>query len=413
MFNSGLPKLVSYSAFDTENNVFVSDDQAQHTIKLILDGVESVPTNALKSLGNGVYEIALTEAERTGSDLVLRGESSTANIIIVPVQFTSDVRWDELLQDDGGGNLQLTVTALELAPIADVSGLALETSVQTIISTGGAGPWTTANTAGLALESSVQTIISTGGPGPWTTYGGGVSSQDWTDLERSHIRNRLGIDGDAAVPAATPTLSLQETSDLILATGSDGPWTTFGGAGLLDVNVVAWQDILIDGVNMIEDHSGIPKWTVPALENSPAGDGSVSYVSLPTTSRSGVLELLRGDTLDYNETLNVSLSFTTEIWYTIKRSVDDLDSEALLKISMTGGLEVINGEAAATPADASIAIDAERSGVIRIQCIADRMAELPIITRGAFVDVQLKSVGNIWTAYKRKVSILGDVSRVT
>jgi len=47
-------------------------------------------------------------------------------------------------------------------------------------------------------QQPVQAItVSTGG-------GGGT---DWTATEREHIRNRLGIDGSASVPSATPTLA--------------------------------------------------------------------------------------------------------------------------------------------------------------------------------------------------------------
>lgn len=247
--NSGLPLRVTYAAYDTSKQEYAAGDSANHTIQLILNGVLLVgsPINGITDLGYGVYEIELTDAERSGVDLVINGVSSTENIIICPVQYSADTRWNELLEDDGSGNLRNTAKSVELAPVADISALAtsqeiselethgdtewvtadtsllaLEASVQTVITTGGTGPWTTADISGLALEASVQTVITTGGPGPWTTGGGGGSEQDWTDDERNQIRYRLGVDGSAAMPTADPDLA--QKSDL-----DD-----------LDVNVTAW-----------------------------------------------------------------------------------------------------------------------------------------------------------------------------
>ena len=91
---------------------------------------------------------------------------------------------------------------------ADVSGLALEASVQTIITTGGTGPWTTADVSGLALEASVQSIITTGGTGPWTT-------------------------------ADVSLLALEASVQTIITTGGAGPWTTGSGGGGLTQQEVA------------------------------------------------------------------------------------------------------------------------------------------------------------------------------
>ena len=43
------------------------------------------------------------------------------------------------------------------------------------------------------LPADVDSILSTGGPGPWTTGSGGLV--DWTAAEREQIRDSLGVDG--------------------------------------------------------------------------------------------------------------------------------------------------------------------------------------------------------------------------
>jgi hypothetical protein len=60
---------------------------------------------------------------------------------------------------------------------------------------------TTAGTTGKALDDA--------------SSGGGT---DWTSTEREHIRNRLGIDGTASAPSATPTLATPASVRTELAT---------------------------------------------------------------------------------------------------------------------------------------------------------------------------------------------------
>ena len=60
------------------------------------------------------------------------------------------------------------------------------------------------------------------------TGGGGGGGTDWTATERQQIRFRLGLDGSAAEPTATPDLALEATSQEILAKPSGG-----GGGGIV------------------------------------------------------------------------------------------------------------------------------------------------------------------------------------
>ena len=248
-----LPPRVHYSAWDKTAQEFKDSDQANHTLTFRRDGTTFTPTNAPTFIANGVYEVVLTDAERVGEVLLVSGVSSTTDIVIQPVSYAAEPRIESMTAASGSDNKKATytqdahsslrargdaawITATGFTVPGDLSGLALETSVQAIATTGGTGPWTTAtgfttpsDLNGLALESTAQSILSTGGTGPWTTAD--VSgTQDWTDTERNQIRHRIGIDGTQAAPTTNvPSLALEASVQSVLTTGGSGPWTTATG----------------------------------------------------------------------------------------------------------------------------------------------------------------------------------------
>ena len=65
----------------------------------------------------------------------------------------------------------------------------------------------TSGAGGIDLVWRNQVYISTGAAG----------TSDWTDTEKEHIRNRLGIDGASSSPSATPTLALQSSLTTLIA----------------------------------------------------------------------------------------------------------------------------------------------------------------------------------------------------
>lgn len=81
-----------YMAWNTSTNVFAKGDAGNHTIRFIKDGVVTTPTNAAAiteaSSGGaptGAYQIAWTSAEGTANTLWVGGQSSTANVVIIPI----------------------------------------------------------------------------------------------------------------------------------------------------------------------------------------------------------------------------------------------------------------------------------------------------------------------------------------
>lgn len=87
------PLTVTYSAWSASTGAPASGDVANHTLKLIQDGVEGAPTNAPSAddaARPGVYTLALTATDMDYNAVTVCGVSSTANVYIVPVQVVTE-----------------------------------------------------------------------------------------------------------------------------------------------------------------------------------------------------------------------------------------------------------------------------------------------------------------------------------
>jgi hypothetical protein len=93
IFTEGLKDtevVLCYYALDVLSNTGKTGDDANHTLRLVVDGVLSTPGNAPAEVDAvntpGLYKITITAGENSGNVLALSGESSTSYIEIIPVQ---------------------------------------------------------------------------------------------------------------------------------------------------------------------------------------------------------------------------------------------------------------------------------------------------------------------------------------
>lgn len=92
---------VAYYAWDTSNNTPKTGDVANHTIKLVIDGTVTDPTNAPTEIDatycKGLYKLTLTAAEMNCDFMTVCGVSSTSNVVIVPFSVCTQVAPDPAL----------------------------------------------------------------------------------------------------------------------------------------------------------------------------------------------------------------------------------------------------------------------------------------------------------------------------
>ena len=122
--------VVTYFAWDTGNQVGKTGDAGNHTIYVSIDGVanavddtSSAEVDATNLQGH--YQVTLTAAEMNGNHIMVGGESSTSNIIIVPISITTergdldtvDGNVDSILLQTGTNGVKIGAGALTATAI--------------------------------------------------------------------------------------------------------------------------------------------------------------------------------------------------------------------------------------------------------------------------------------------------------
>jgi hypothetical protein len=126
--------VVTYYAYDTSANSGKTGDAINHTLRLYQDGAESTPagTPAEVDATNcpGLYKIALTAAEMNYNSVTLHGKSSTANIVITPVQIITEAVSAAVLGATVPGSYTSGTLAYQVGRIGSASAV-VQSSVST------------------------------------------------------------------------------------------------------------------------------------------------------------------------------------------------------------------------------------------------------------------------------------------
>lgn len=90
----GVAFTVCYTAFDFINQVGKTGDAGNHTLRLVRDGVESVPNNSPSEVDAtntpGTYKLNVVASEANANLIVLTGKSSTNGVAIIPVEIVTN-----------------------------------------------------------------------------------------------------------------------------------------------------------------------------------------------------------------------------------------------------------------------------------------------------------------------------------
>ena len=102
----GIEQTITYIAWETAENAGKTGDAANHTLRWIANGASNAPANAPAEVdatnAPGVYKLTLTAAEWQTYQGTLAGVSSTADVSIIPQQFTT-VRLPDAAPGGNGG----------------------------------------------------------------------------------------------------------------------------------------------------------------------------------------------------------------------------------------------------------------------------------------------------------------------
>lgn len=135
-----------------------------------------------------------------------------------------------------------------------------------------------------------------------------------------------------------------------------------------------------------------------------------SGASVASTVAGSTITVKRGDSLSAALTSLGNITGYTNIWFTVKEKVADLDTAAIILIDKTTGLLFLNGAAAAVPGNGSITVDDAAAGDITIALQEAETDDLAPDS-GLYYDVQVLLAGAVTTLTEGACNISGDVTR--
>ena len=79
-----------YYAWNTLTNTYVLNDKGNHTLAVVADGIRTAlvaPT--ITDQGGGLYSVALTGGQNTGTMMCIEGTSATAGVVLIGVAWNN------------------------------------------------------------------------------------------------------------------------------------------------------------------------------------------------------------------------------------------------------------------------------------------------------------------------------------
>ena len=116
----------------------------------------------------------------------------------------------------------------------------------------------------------------------------------------------------------------------------------------------------------------------------------------------------RGDTWRIRLEYLGDLTGAGEVWFTVKRGTSETDAAALLQVSESAGLVVLNGGAPASAALAVLTVDVAGNAV-EVEVDEEATAALPPLL--GMYDLQIRQAGNTDTPRSGYFEIAADVTR--
>lgn len=158
---------------------------------------------------------------------------------------------------------------------------------------------------------------------------------------------------------------------------------------------------------------------IAALNDVSAADVWAHTPRTPTTSAASVAAALAGSDISILRGDNIVVSFEglgdisdrDKLWFTMKRDREDADSESIIQIEETAGLDYLNG-AAGTAGDGSIVVDDAVAGDVTITLKPAASALLVPREHKYDVQVLMTTGATVHTLTQGDAAVDPDVGRV-
>lgn len=187
---------------------------------------------------------------------------------------------------------------------------------------------------------------------------------------------------DVAIPGSAMTLASGAITAAVVATGAIDADALAADAGT-EIGTAVWAS------------------TTRTLTQAAA--------SVAAAVAGSTITITRGDSLSAALTGLGNISTRTKLWFTVKTSVDDADTAAIIQIEETGGLLYLNG-AAGTAANGDITVTNETTGAITITLSAASTAALTAVD-GLTYDVQMLTATAVTTLTTGSCVVSADVTK--
>lgn len=178
----------------------------------------------------------------------------------------------------------------------------------------------------------------------------------------------------------------------------------------VDVNAVATA---VANILFVDGATNQLKVNTDHTVNATVSGTIVNYVTIPSAvAQASILAAqitaVRGDTLTVALPIMGSLTGRTSLVFTAKKSLSDADSDAVLQVSESGGLLILNGSTSIV-GTAQLSVANATTGAVNLTLSAETTATIPLFDY--FWDCQKVLSSGVSTPINGVLSVTGDVTR--
>ena len=353
------------------------------------------------SVGNNVYKFTLaTQDSDTLGDLWVRFTEATCDPgqrLLVVVKATNGgltaipdtaVTTNASLLTSGTGTDQLAVADGKVLLQATQTGVTIPT-VTTVTDKAGYSLTVTPPTSAAIATAVWQSLT--------TTNWGADTFGNYVIISNSTNRS-IGVTGAGSGHVHSVVHAMQ--TDVLTA-------SALATDAVSEIASAVATILLVDGA------TNKLKVNADNTVNATVSGTIVNYVTIPSAvAQASILAAqitaVRGDTLTVALPIMGSLTGRTSLVFTAKKSLSDADSDAVLQVSESGGLLILNGSTSIV-GTAQLAVTNATTGAVNLTLSAATTATIPLFDY--FWDCQKVLSSGVSTPINGVLSVTGDVTR--